>query len=130
MMRYIAAVVFAGLAGLATPTQSSQASQASQVSQACKHGPSETAAEASRREAAVRFARDVNTTEAAAHARGTTYYELDDLHTLPPAPAGFTAHLASDGSSYGFSLRDTTDACRFALFSDEEGVIYSGTPIR
>jgi hypothetical protein len=90
----------------------------------------ETAAEAARREAAVRFAREVNNTQAAAHAQGATYYELDDLHTLPPVPAGFKAHLASDGSTYGFSLRDTTDPCRFALFSEEDGTIYSGTPIR
>jgi hypothetical protein len=96
----------------------------------CLHGPSETAAQALRRQAAIGFARLVKTTELRAHEQGQTYYTLGDLHTVPAPPDGFKAQLSTDGATYTFSIKDTLDPCRFALFSDQEGLIYSATPLR
>jgi hypothetical protein len=96
----------------------------------CLHGPSEAPAQALRRQAAVGFARLVNTTELRAHQQAQTYYALSDLHTIPPAPEGFKAQLSTDGVSYTFSVKDTLDPCRFAFFSDQDGMIYTATPIR
>jgi hypothetical protein len=45
-------------------------------------------------------------------------------------PAGFRAQLTTDGTTYSFSVKDTVDACHFALFSDEQGVIYTARPLR
>ena len=44
--------------------------------------------------------------------------------------SGFNVQLSTDGASYTFSVKDTLDACRFAYFSDQEGVIYAATPLR
>src|SRR3989442_15597469 len=97
--------------------------------QSCLHGPSETAAQAGRRRAALDFARLIITTERSAHDRGQTYYALSDLHTIPAAPEGFRAQLSTDGATYTFSLKDTLDPCQLALFSDQDGLIYSATPL-
>jgi len=97
---------------------------------ACLHGPSETAAQAARRRAAVEFGRLINTTELRAHSQAQAYYALADLHTIPAPPDGFKAQLSSDGTSYTFSLKDSLDLCHFAFFSDQEGLIYTATPIQ
>ena len=83
-----------------------------------------------RRQAAIGFARLINTTELRAHAQAQTFYTLSDLHTIPSAPEGFTAQLSTDGASYTFSIKDTLDPCHLAFFSDQAGVVYSATPIR
>ena len=97
---------------------------------ACLHEPSETPANAARRRQALAFARQVNTLEAAGKQAGDTYYALADLPGLPPLPEGFQARLTTDGESYVFSIKDISDACHFAFFSDQDGVIYTATPIR
>jgi hypothetical protein len=98
--------------------------------QECLHGSSETPPQAVRRQAALQLARQLNTTEAAAHRQAQSYYVLSDLHGIAPAPDGFHVQLSTDGASYAFSIKDTLDACGFAFFSDQDGVIFTGTPIR
>ena len=121
MRKYAVALTLAGVFGWgAVPAQD----------RACLHGPSETAAQAARRQAAIGFARLINTTELRAHTQAQAYYALGDLHTIPAPPEGFKAQLSSDGTSYTFSIKDSLDPCRFAFFSDQEGVIYTGTPIQ
>jgi hypothetical protein len=95
----------------------------------CRHGPSETAADASRRQAALLFARQVNTAESAGKRMGDTYYALTDLPGLPPLPDGFQARVTTDGESYVLSVKDVSDACHFAFFADQDGLIYTATPI-
>ena len=102
----------------------------SQPPQNCLHGSAEASDQAARRRAALQLARQVNTTEAQAHQQGHTYYALSDLPGLVSEVNGFKVQLSTDGGSYTFSLKDTLDACRFAYFSDQDGVIYTATPIR
>jgi len=111
-------VVFGAAGGLA------------QAPRSCLHGPLETAAEAARRQSALQLARKINTTEAQANAQGHTYYVLSDLPGLASEVSGFNVQLSTDGASYSFSMKDSLDPCHFAYFSDQTGVIYSGTPIR
>jgi len=108
----------------------SMAAQQSPPPQNCLHGPSETADQAARRRAALQMARQVNTTEAQANQQGHTYYALSDLPGLASEINGFKVQLSTDGGTYTFSVKDTLDPCRFAYFSDQEGVIYSGMPVR
>ena len=49
---------------------------------------------------------------------------MEALPGLPPIPRGFQAQMTTDGASYAFSLKDTLDPCRFAYFSDQDGVVY------
>jgi hypothetical protein len=82
-----------------------------------------------RRTAAIQLARQINTAEAAAHARTGRYAALVEL-PVPTAPDGLQVQLSTDATSYTFSVKDTVDACRGAVFSDQAGVIYTGVPIR
>jgi hypothetical protein len=59
----------------------------------------------------------------------TTYQPINTL-TGVSSPAGFVAHLAVDASGYVFSIKDSTDPCGFAFFSDQAGIIYQGEAIR
>jgi hypothetical protein len=45
-------------------------------------------------------------------------------------PPGFAVHLATDGTSYAFSVKDKLDSCLFGYFSDQDGLIFSGEVIR
>jgi hypothetical protein len=94
----------------------------------CLHGDNETAAEQARRFAALRFVRAVNT--AHANTSAPKYGALTTLEGLPPIPDGFVVGHAADDQGYVFAVKDATDPCRFAFFSDQEGIIYLGGPIR
>jgi hypothetical protein len=82
-----------------------------------------------RRTSAILFARQINTAEAAAHAQMGRYTAIGEL-SVPAAPDGFQIQLSTDAATYAFSLKDTLDACHAAVFSDQAGLIYAGTPIR
>jgi hypothetical protein len=96
----------------------------------CLHGASETADQAVRRRMALDFARQVNSAEAALRTQERRFGSYADLPDLPEAPQGFQAPLVSNGTMYMFAVKDTTDPCYFVLFSDQSGVIYTGTAIR
>jgi hypothetical protein len=48
---------------------------------------------------------------------------------LSPVPDGFRLRHQTDGESYLLSLKDETDACRYAVFSDQDGILYEKTPM-
>jgi hypothetical protein len=86
-------------------------------------------ADAQRRQAAVQFARAVNTAQSRFQAQNKRYGQISDL-AVGAGPEGFRAQLTTDGTTYSFSVKDTVDACHFALFSDQQGLIYTARPLR
>ena len=97
---------------------------------ACLHGPDATQEHIARRQRALGLTRHINTLEAR---EGSVSKKYQPLHLLPITegiPQGFTIHLATDGESYAFSVKDTLDPCAFGFFSDEGGRIYRGEGIR
>ncbi|PYR20046.1 MAG: hypothetical protein DMF94_13255 [Acidobacteria bacterium] len=122
MVKYLFAISVAGFIawGVAGIAQES----------ACLHGASEGPAELTRRHGALRVARQVNTVENAIHSQGQRYRSWNELSEVSAPPEGFHAQLSTDGITYAFSIKDTWDACHFAFFSDQEGVIYTAVPIR
>jgi hypothetical protein len=62
--------------------------------------------------------------------RSEIYRPLDQLGSLPPTPAGFRLQFHTDGMSYLLSLKDTLDGCQYAIFSDQDGYVYEGSPRR
>jgi hypothetical protein len=86
-------------------------------------------AEPQRRQAAVRFAREVNTAQASFQYQNKRYGQISDL-AVGAAPDGFRAQLTTDGPTYSLSIKDTVDKCRFALFSDQQGLIYTARPLQ
>jgi hypothetical protein len=97
--------------------------------QICLHGSSELPAQRTRREQSLRLARALNREESRFAIMSTPRYRpLNELPNLPPTPSGFAVRLYTDGPRYTFSLKDTLDACRYAIFSDQDQSIYEGTP--
>jgi hypothetical protein len=45
-------------------------------------------------------------------------------------PDRWDPRLVTDGATYAFSVKDTTDPCGFTLFSDDTGIIYVGEAMR
>ena len=82
-----------------------------------------------RRLAAVSLARLLNSEEARFSFVPQRYGSLSELG-VGAAPDGYQVQLSSDGTRYMFSIKDTVDACHFALFSDQEGLIYTAQPLR
>jgi hypothetical protein len=76
--------------------------------------------------------RAINTAQAQAFAMNRAYRNFRELTTsgLPPRPYGFLTQLTVEGSTYALFLRDTTDPCGYTLFSDQEGLIYVGSPLQ
>jgi hypothetical protein len=98
----------------------------------CLHGPTETNADAIRRMDALRVMRAINTTQAQAFAATRAYQNFRELTTsgLPSRPAGFGTQLTVEASTYAVVLKDQMDPCGYALFSDQGGVIYVGSPLQ
>jgi hypothetical protein len=82
-----------------------------------------------RRRLAIAAARQINTAEAKVSAANKRYVPLGELSGVS-IPEGFEAQVSTDGTSYTFSIKDSQDACKFAVFSDQKGLIYSATPLR
>lgn len=94
----------------------------------CLHGPDETEAERKRRAVAIAHVRSINTAQSKRTGQGP-WIELNQL-SVGPAPAGFSVQLATFDGGYLVSMKDTLDPCRYALFSDDAGLIYVGRPMQ
>lgn len=82
-----------------------------------------------RRMNAIRYARTINTVEAAAFNRDRRYAPLANLQ-VSGLSSDYQVQFITDGASYAFAIKDQTDACHGAVFSDQAGVIYTGTPLQ
>jgi len=82
-----------------------------------------------RRATAIRYARAINTAEASTFRATGRYTPLTQL-TIGEVSGDYEVHLATDGIDYLFSIKDKTDACHAAVFSDQGGVIYTGVPLQ
>ncbi len=100
----------------------------SSSAQTCLHGRSEPAEERARREHALKIAHQINIAEAFAKQSGGKYRPLSELVNVPAPPSGFAVRLLTDGAAYTLSMKDERDACRYAIFSDQDGRIYEGYP--
>jgi hypothetical protein len=114
-----------------TPNRAAGAPPAAQqAARACLHGDDEVPEQRERRLQALAAARDVNTAQAAAGARTGVFQPLLNLPLTRAVPPGFRLQLSNDGVTYAFSVKDTTDPCLFAYFSDQTGIILVGRAIQ
>jgi hypothetical protein len=124
----IALFTVTSIAGIAAPQRQLPPAIAS-----CRHDSRSTDADRTRRTQALALAKAINMEEGQI-ARGTRAYQpLSALRNLPPVPPGFSLKLFADRDGYLFALKDTLDACRYAIFSDAAGLVYEqsgrGAPI-
>jgi hypothetical protein len=133
MKRITPGFVFALL--LAVAVTSSGSSSAAQRSLRCLHDLSEQPQQRQRRMEAIEVAEAIYSAQRRGvvprpRSRPDTYRPLEQLANIPPTPAGFRLQFHTDGMSYTVSLKDTLDGCQYAVFSDQDGYIYEGTPRR
>ena len=83
-----------------------------------------------RRQQALALTRHINTLEQRALRDARAYRPFAQLEITDAVPQGFAIHLATDGASYAFSIKDNLDACRFGYFSDQEGLIFAGAALQ
>lgn len=120
MVRYAIAITIAGLMGWGfSPAQSTE----------CVPNAPLTDGQIARHRSAITVARRINTAEAQQSSTMKRYVPLSEL-TGVTVPEGFEAQVSTDGESYTFSVKDSADPCKFAVFSDQEGLIYTATPLR
>ena len=76
--------------------------------------------------------RMINTAQAQAFGTTRSYRSFAELTAsgLSSRLSGFVTQLTVDGSTYAVLLRDAVDPCRYTLFSDQDGVIYVGSPLQ
>jgi hypothetical protein len=113
----------------------SASSAVAQRSLRCLHNFNEQPPQRQRRMAAIDLAEAIYRAERAGvvprpRPRPDAYKPLDQLGNLPATPAGFRLQFHTDGMTYTFSLKDTQDGCQYAIFSDQDGYIYEGSPRR
>jgi hypothetical protein len=96
---------------------------------ACLHGNDETAEQAKRRRDALQAVRYINAAENMGLEKAKRYVPLGQVPGVQ-APAGFKLSLVTDNKSYLFAAKDTQDACGFAYFTDETGLVYEAQPIK
>ena len=116
---------------LAWATVLSGVTVSSSFAQQCLHGPSEQPNQRTRREQALKMAHQINLAEVVIvppQAGQPKYRPFGQLLNVPPTPAGFRLQFYTDRTSYTFTLKDTLDACRYAVFSDQDKGIYEATP--
>src|SRR3954452_4212617 len=94
----------------------------------CLHDTSETQADRDRRAQAFAVARAINSAEGQALQQTGRFQPVASLTNIPTEPAGFNVRLYADANGYVFSLKDSSDVCRFGIFSDQSGTVYSSTP--
>ena len=85
-------------------------------------------ADRARREQALLLAREINAAQGRAIQQTKRYQPLQQLGKLPETPAGFVVRLYTDGEGYAFSIKDDRDACRYGIFSDQQGTLYQASP--
>ena len=95
----------------------------------CDPTAAQTPEQRSRRSLAIGVARRINNAQAQAASSLKRYAQLGELGSLT-IPQGFEVQVSADPSGYTFSVKDLQDGCKFAVFSDQAGVIYAGNPIR
>jgi hypothetical protein len=97
----------------------------------CLHGPSEQPSHRMRREQALAMAQQINRAESNSLGQLPSipkrYRPFAQLENVPAAPADFKLQFYTDGPTYTFSLKDTLDACQYAIFSDQDKGIYQAT---
>jgi hypothetical protein len=131
MNRTVVATVMFFVAAVQTSSVAHQLSRQSSTLPAipsCRHGEGGQATDAVRRQKALDLARTILRAEADKSQKTGRYEALAALTNLGPTPEGFQLRLQTDGQSFVFSLKDGTDPCQFAIFSDQDGVIYQDSP--
>jgi hypothetical protein len=90
----------------------------------CRHDQAAKQDDRARHAQALTLAKAINVAEAELVRRTRQYQPLESLHNLPAVPSGFQLNLHADRSGYIFAIKDTSDPCRFAVFSDAGGLLY------
>jgi hypothetical protein len=90
----------------------------------CRHDNASRQDDRARRGQALRLAKAIHEAEARVVQIRQQYQPVSGLGSLPEVPSGFALSLHADHTGYIFAIKDTLDPCRFAVFSDQGGLLY------
>ena len=127
MTKYVFAIV-----GAAAIAATAFAQGGSPRLRTCLHDRNETSEQAARRQKAIRVAEAINAAQVVVVGPQTQrpkYRRPEELANIPSLPQGFALQFNTDGASYNFAIKDTLDACHFAIFSDQDRFVYTATPL-
>jgi hypothetical protein len=82
-----------------------------------------------RRDEAIALARSINAAEVRAQRAAQTYQPLASLSGIF-VPTGLSAQLVTGETGYLFVVRNTSESCGFAVFSDQTRAIYLGRTLQ
>ena len=82
-----------------------------------------------RRMQAIRLARQINSAQIRSLTDKTGIQPLSAFPDIVVSP-GFIVKFVHTASEYALSVKDTQAGCGFTVFSDQEGVIYTGQPLQ
>jgi hypothetical protein len=99
-----------------------------QIPAACLHGQLESQAERARREHAIKVAHQINALQSPFGGLPGGRFRRPSELKMPPMPNNFEMSFYTDGRTYMFSLKDSSDPCHFAVFSDDQRLVYAATP--
>ena len=123
-------ILIGGLMALTAGMAGWSAGVRAQQPKACLHGADESAANRERRVQAVGLVRAISNAEAQMFPMARAYAPFAFLSGLPPTPDGFTVTLSADLDGYAFLVTDSTDPCRYTMFTNQNGLIYVGAPLQ
>ena len=81
-----------------------------------------------RRAEGIRLARRINTAQFQSMQEKKIYQPLTAFPAIV-IPEDFSVQFVAGPTGYVFSIKDTTDPCEMALFSDQGGLIYTAAPL-
>jgi hypothetical protein len=96
--------------------------------QRCLHDADESQADQTRREGASRVLREINLAQTRFARERGNYVPLAEATNVTRIPLGFAVRLTFDQWGYAVIAKDILDPCGFALFSDQNAVVYAGRP--
>jgi hypothetical protein len=95
----------------------------------CMHGANESESNRARRQQALRWIELVNRQESSIRARVGEFIRDISVTGVDAVPKGWVSHIVASKTTYAVSVKDMTDPCRFAYFSDQEAIVYGGQQV-
>ena len=95
----------------------------------CLHGESESESNRARRQQALRWIEVVNRQETSIRSRMGEFIRDIDVTGVDAVPKGWVSQIVASRTTYAVSVKDMTDPCHFAYYSDQETIVYGGQQV-
>ncbi len=95
----------------------------------CLHGANESESNRARRQQALRWIELVNRQQTSIRVRIGEFIRDIDVTGVDAVPTSWVSQIVASKTTYAVSVKDMTDPCRFAYFSDQGAIVYGGQQV-